>query len=169
MTPELLRANRSWRLSRARGDAGLTLTEVMVGIAVIGSLFTMTIPSFLRYYQAAAVRSASQQVVAFFNQGRDLAIQSNSTNGVCVRLPSNTQMQFVQDGCNGTVWVGPGTDAAGNINLPQGFTLGPATNVVFDYLGAAQPAVTYTMTQASGGTPLTIRIAVSGQIRIGSP
>ena len=164
MTPELLGVSRNPRLSRARGRAGFTMAEVMVGIAVIGSLFTLAIPFFLSYYQAAAVRSASQQVIALLNQGRELAIQSNSTQGVCVNLPSNTQMRFIQNGCAGTVWTGPGTDAAGNINLPQGFTLGPATDVVFDYLGAAQPAVTYTMTNASSGTTLTIRVTVSGQV-----
>jgi len=138
-------------------------------IAVLGSLFTIAIPFFLSYYQAAAVKSTAQQVVALFNQARELAIQTNSTNGVCVRLPSNTQMRFIQGGCGGTVWVGAGTDAAGNFNLPAGFTLGPATDVVFDYLGAAQPAVNYTLTKTIGGTALTIRVAVSGQVKVGSP
>ena len=165
MTPELLGARTNPRLSRVRGRAGYTMAEVMVGIAVIGSLFTLAIPFFLSYYQAAAVRSASQQVIALLNQGRELAIQTNSTQGVCVNLPSPTQMRFVQNGCGGAVWTGPGTDAAGIINLPQGFTLGPATDVVFDYLGAAQPAVTYTMTNTASGTALTIRVAVSGQVR----
>jgi len=68
------------------------------------------------------------------------------------------------------VWTGPGTDAAGNINLPQGFTMGPATDVVFDYLGAALPAVTYTVTNASTGTtPLKVSIVTSGQIKITGP
>ena len=127
-------------------------------------LFTMTIPFFLSYYRAAAVKSATQQVVALLNQARGLAIAQNSTSGVCVHLPSATQMQFVQAGCDGTVWIGPGTDGAGNINLPQGFTMGPATDVVFDYLGAAQPAVTYTVTNASTGAALTVSVAISGRI-----
>ncbi|MGH7409618.1 MAG: pilus assembly FimT family protein [Candidatus Methylomirabilis sp.] len=165
MTPDLVGASRNRRLSRARGRAGFGLAELMVVVAVIGSLFAMTLPFFLRYYQAAAVKSASEQVIALFNQGRNLAIQTNSTQGVCVRLPSNTQMQFILNGCNGTVWVGVWTDANGNINLPQGFTLSPPTDVVFDYLGTALPAVTYTMTNPSGGTTLTISIAVSGRIR----
>ena len=165
MTPDLVGASRNRRIYGARGCAGFSLVEIIVAIAVIGSLFAMTIPFFVRYYQAAAVKSSSQQVVALFNQGRALAIQQNSTQGVCVRLPSNTQMRFILDGCNGTVWVGVGTNAAGNINLPQGFTLSPPTDVVFDYLGAAQPAVTYTVTNASSGATLTVSIAVSGRVR----
>jgi len=170
MTSQVGGASRHRRLFGAGGRAGFSAAELIVVIAVVGLLFTMTIPFFLSYYRAAAVKSASQQVVALLNQARGLAIQTNSTSGVCVHLPSTTQMQFVQDGCGGTVWIGPGTDSAGNINLPQGFTMGPATDVVFDYLGAALPAVTYTVTNASTGTtPLKVSIVTSGQIKITGP
>ena len=165
MTPDRTEAPRNRWLSRAHGAAGFTIAEILVVAAVIGLLFTMTIPFFLSYYRTAAVRAASQQVVALFDQARDLAIRQNSTLGVCVRLRSNTQMRFIVDGCNGTVWVGIGTDADGNFNLPRGYTLTPATDVVFDYLGAATPAVTYTMADATSGASLAVRIAVSGQVR----
>ena len=164
MTPQVGGASGHRRLFGAGGRAGFSAAEIIVVIAVVGVLFTMTIPSFVRYYQATAVKSASQQVIALLNQARGLAIQTNSTSGVCVHLSSTTQMQFVQGGCDGTVWIGPGTDNAGNFNLPQGFTMGPATDVVFDYLGTALPAVTYTVTNASTGGALTVSIAISGRI-----
>jgi prepilin-type N-terminal cleavage/methylation domain-containing protein len=170
MTPQAGGASRHRRLFGAGGRAGFSAPELIVVIAVIGLLFTMTIPFFLRYYRAAAVKSASQQVVALLNQARGLAIAQNSTSGVCVHLPSTTQIQFVQAGCGGTVWIGPGTDDAGHFNLPQGFTMGPATDVVFDYLGAAPAgAVTYTVTNASTGATLKVSIAISGQIKITGP
>jgi Tfp pilus assembly protein FimT len=169
MTPQAGGASRHRRLFGASGRAGFGAAELVVVVAVIGLLFTMSIPFLWSYYRVAAVKSASQQVIAFLNQARGLAIQQNSTSGVCVHLPSATQMQFVVDGCGGTVWIGPGTDAAGNINLPQGFTMGPATDVVFDYLGAALPAVTYTVTNAVTGATLNVSIAISGQIKITGP
>ena len=164
MTPQAGGASRRRRLFGAGGRAGFSAAELLVVIAVVGVLSTMTVPFFLSYYRVAAVKSASQQVIVLFNQARALAVQTNSTLGVCVHLPSATQMQFVVDGCGGTVWIGPGTDAAGNFNLPQGFTMGPATDVVFDYLGAALPAVTYSVTNASTGATLTVSIAISGRI-----
>ena len=127
-------------------------------------MFSITIPFFLSYYRVAAVKAASQEVVALFNQARQLAIQSNSTLGVCVNLPTSSEMQFIQDGCGGTVWIGPGTTATGRIKLPEGFRMGPATDVTFNYLGAAQPAVTYNLTNPTTGAWLTVRIAISGRI-----
>jgi hypothetical protein len=66
--------------------------------------------------------------------------------------------------CAGTVWTGPGTDGAGNINLPQGFTIGPLNNVTFNYLGAAGAATTYTMTNSTTYETNTISIALSGRV-----
>jgi Tfp pilus assembly protein FimT len=129
-------------------------------------MFALTIPFFLRYYQTAAVKSASQQVVALLNQARWLAIQENAPGGVCFHPSSTTQVQFVVDGCGGTVWIGPGTDDAGHFNLPQGFSMNPATNVTFDYLGAATGGpVTYTVTNASSGGTLAVSVAISGRIQ----
>ena len=164
MTSQVGGATRHRWLFAAGGRGGFGAPELVVVIAVVGVLFTMSISFFLSYYRVATVKSASQQVVALLNQARELAIQTNSTSGVCAHLSSATQMQFVQGGCGGTIWIGPGTDAAGHFNLPQGFTMGPATNVVFNYLGAALPAVTYTVTSTSTGATLTVSIAISGRI-----
>src|SRR5262245_43152566 len=103
--------------------AGFALTELVVVIAVIGVLSVMTVPFFVTYYPAAAARANVKQVMTIFNQARELAIRQNST--VCVTLPNGTQMIFLQGSCAGAAWVGPGTDVAGNINLPVGFVISP--------------------------------------------
>jgi hypothetical protein len=79
-------------------------------------------------------------------------------------MPSNTQMVLRLSNCAGTVWTGPGTDGTGNINLPQGFTIGPLNNVTFNYLGAAGTAITYTMTNTTTSATSTISIALSGRV-----
>src|ERR1700682_3865409 len=103
------------------GRAGYSVTELVVVSAVIGLMAVMTLPFFISYYQAAAARAGSQQVVAMLNQARGLAVKEN--DNVCVQLPSGTQMRLRLTGCAGAVWVGPGTDAAGMMTLPQGFAL----------------------------------------------
>ena len=79
-------------------------------------------------------------------------------------MPTNTQMAFLLGNCAGAAWTGAGTDGAGNINLPQGFTIGPLTNVTFDYLGTAVAATTYTMTNSTTGQTSTISIALTGRV-----
>ena len=142
---------------------GFTAAELLVVIAVIGVLFTMSIPFFLSAYQAAAARADVQQVISLFNQARELAIKQNDS--VCVSLPSNQQMTFLLGSCTGTAWVGAGTNGTGVINLPQGFTIGPLSTVTFTYLGAATAATTYTMTNSTTGGTTTISIALSGRVR----
>jgi len=143
-------------------EAGFSLTELVVFIAVVGLLSVMTVPFFVRYYQAAAARADVQQVITLFNQARELAVRQNDT--VCVTLPTNTRMVLRLSSCAGAVWIGTGTDGAGNINLPQGFTIGPLNNVSFTYLGAALAATTYTMTNPTTSGTSTISIALSGRI-----
>jgi prepilin-type N-terminal cleavage/methylation domain-containing protein len=145
-------------------EAGFSVTELVVVIAVIGVLSVMTVPFFLSYYRAAAARADVQQVITVFNQARELAIRQNDT--VCVTMPTNKQMAFRLSNCAGTVWTGAGTDGAGNINLPQGFTIGPLNNVTFNYLGAAGAATTYTMTNSTTTYAAgTISIALTGRVK----
>lgn len=143
-------------------EAGFSLAELVVAFAVVGVLFVMTVPFFVRYYQAAAARADVQQVITLFNQARGLAVGQNDT--VCVTMPTNTQMLLRLSTCAGTAWTGPGTDGTGHINLPQGFTIWPLNNVTFNYLGAAGAAITYTMTNSTTSATSTISIALSGRV-----
>ena len=151
-------------LRRRGGRGGFSTPELAVVIGVVGTLFSMTVPFFLSYYQSAAITAASQQVVAQLNQARGLAIKQN--DNVCVQLASTTQMVFRLVTCAGAIWTGAGTDGVGNINLPEGFTLA-GTDITFSYLGAALPATTYTLTRSTTSSTATVSIALTG--RISSP
>jgi Tfp pilus assembly protein FimT len=144
-------------------QAGFSIAELVVFVALVAILAVMSVPAFVRYYQAAAGRSDVQTVITLFNQARELAVKQNDT--VCVTLPSSTQMALRLSNCAGTIWTGPGTDAGGNINLPPGFTIGPLNSVTFNYLGAAAAATTYTMTNSTTTDTMTISIALSGRIK----
>lgn len=132
--------------------------------AVIGILAIMMVPAFLRYYQAATLKASAQQVVTLVNQARELAIKQNDS--VCVKLPNSTQMIYAVGGCAGTAWVGAGTDAAGNVNLPAAITMTASANPVFNYVGSALPAAVYTLTNTQTGAALTVSVAASGRITI---
>jgi prepilin-type N-terminal cleavage/methylation domain-containing protein len=148
--------------SRSEKTSGFSVPELVVVIAVIGVLFLVMIPFFLNYYQGAAARADVQQIIALLNQARELAIKQNDS--VCVTFPDSSQMALLLGGCGGTAWVGPGTDGAGTIKLPQGFTISPLNPLTFNYLGAANAATSYTMTNTTTGGTMTISIALTGRV-----
>lgn len=158
-----MKAGRLGSAFAGHGQSGFTVAELVVIVAVIGVLFTTSIPFFLSAYHASAARADVQQVISMFNQARELAIKQNDS--VCVSMPSSAQMVFKLSNCGGTAWIGAGTDASGNINLPPGFTISPLSGVTFTYLGAATAAATYTMTNSTTGGTMTISIALSGRVR----
>lgn len=143
---------------------GFTLAELVMVIAVIGILAVMAVPFFLSYLRAAGLKSGAQQVVTLVNQARELAIKENGN--VCVTLPSATQMSYRLGSCAGSAWVGAGTDATGNVKLPPDVTASASANPVFNYVGSALPAATYTLTYTQTGATLTVSVAASGRVTI---
>jgi len=144
--------------------AGFSLTEVALVLAIIGILAALATPMFLTYYQGARLRTAADEVAAFLNQGRQLGIKENV--GVCAQITTTT-MRYRIGGCGGTAWVGPGTDADGNIALPQGVTLTTTADPVFSYLGAASPTATYTVTNTQTSATLRVFVSAAGRVSIG--
>ena len=74
-----------------RRQAGFTLVEVLLAVAIIGIISAIATPMLLSYYQGAQVRVAAEQVTTFLNQGRQLAITQNGP--VCVHI-SQTAMHY---------------------------------------------------------------------------
>ena len=145
-------------------EAGFTLVELILVLVVISILSVMAVPAYLSYRQAATLKSGAQQVVAMINQARELAIKQN--DNVCVKVPGSTTMTYTLGSCSGTVWVGAGTDGAGNVRVPQGITVSATANPIFDYVGSALPAATYTITNTQTSATLTVSVAASGRVTI---
>jgi type IV fimbrial biogenesis protein FimT len=149
---------------RQEHERGFSLAELVMFCAVVAILSVMAMPAFLRYYQAATLKSGAQEVVTRINQARELAIKQN--DNVCVKLPSATRMLYALGSCAGAAWTGPGTDAAGNISLPTGITIArtTASDPVFNYVGSALPPAIYMLTNTQTGATLTVTVAASGRV-----
>ena len=154
-----------WHRSRWT-QAGSSIGEVALVLAIVGILSALATPLFLSFYQASKLRVGAAELAAFLNQGRQLAIRSN--DNVCVHI-TPTAMHYHLGSCAGAVWTGPGTDAAGNLKTPDGVTLTATADPIFSYLGAAAPAATYTVTNTQNAATLKLCVAASGRIRIPDP
>ena len=150
-------------------EAGYSITELALVMAIVAIMAALATPSFLTYYQASRLHAAAEEVAAFINQGRQIGIRENV--GVCVHN-TPTAMHYHIGNCTEatTKWIGPGTDAAGNIALPDGITLklnDLANPPLFSYLGNAVPAATYTVRNEQTLATLQVVVAASGRVSIG--
>ncbi len=148
-----------------RAEAGYSVTELALVMAIVGILAALALPSFLTYYQASTLRVAAEEVAAFVNQGRQLGIRENA--GVCVHITSTALQYFLGNSCSGAAWVGPGTDSDGSVKIAQGITLSTNADPVFSYLGAANPGATITVTNSQDGQAVHVTVAPSGRVSIG--
>lgn len=158
LTPDIERI----RQGRQRG---FSITELAVVLAIIAILAIGAAPLFVSYYQNAVLRSGAEVVSSFLMQGRQLAIRTNLP--VCPDI-SSSRLVFRQNSCGGAAWVGVGTDASGFIAPPQGVTVAVTSGPpVFNYLGAATPAGSYTVTNPRNGGTLRVTVASTGRISVG--
>jgi Tfp pilus assembly protein FimT len=143
--------------------AGYTVIEILLVVGISGILTVFAMPTFLGYYQGAQLRVAAEEVAAFLNQGRQLAITQNGS--ICVHSIS-TAMHYRQGSCAGPTWTGPGTDISGNIAVPAGITLSASANPTFNYVGASITGATYTITHTQSSTLVHVVVALSGRVSI---
>src|SRR5438105_179160 len=118
-------------------EAGFSLSELIVVIAMIGVLAALGLPQFMSYWRTSATTAAASELATAINRARQLAISGNQNYCAEVSGSSVRYRQNANATCSaGTIWTGTGTDGAGLINLSNNMSVsgGP---VVFTSLGAA--------------------------------
>lgn len=146
---------------RAQGQGGFQLIELIIIVAIIGLLVAISVPFLVSYMQATQLKGSAETVAAWLNQGRQLAIRTNQN--MCADI-DGAGMHYHIATCAGAVWVGTGTNSSGYVPFPAGVTMSVTAPAVFNYLGAATPAATYTITHAS--RTITVTVTATGRITI---
>ena len=82
------------RMSQLSGETGLTLVEMMIALAVLAAVVTVSIPSFARLQATYQLQSATHRLASAIQLARAEALQRAQTIGLC---PSTGG-----DSCNGS-------------------------------------------------------------------
>ncbi|MDX8413010.1 MAG: prepilin-type N-terminal cleavage/methylation domain-containing protein, partial [Mariprofundales bacterium] len=136
IVPTLRRATKAWQ-----AQAGFTLIEMMVVVAIVGVVTAITIPGYNSLRNAMGLSSATSTLMGHFKQARHLAISHNRSVSIVVSATSylfdsgandNNRNQSVTMKQFGSPTLTPstatftfssqGTVNAGNICIAQGNT-----------------------------------------------
>jgi type II secretion system protein H len=147
---------------------GFSVIELLVVIAIIGLLAATSVPWMITYWRSATLKAGAEELAAGLNRARQLAI--SQAQRVCVEVVNNRYRYRVTpaggNACTAAPWREAGNDAAGFFGLANNLGLTTNVNPVFDYLGAANPGATLTVTNPQGGATLTVAVSVAGRVRI---
>jgi Tfp pilus assembly protein FimT len=137
--------------------------ELLVVMATAGLIMATSTPLLLNYWRNATTKAAAQELAGALNRARQLAIAQNQ--GVCVEVVGG-QYRYRLNGCAGAIWTGVGTGENGFFALTSNVAVATNANPVFDYLGAAVPAATFTVTNPAGGVTRSVVVSASGRVQI---
>lgn len=158
---------------KSLGEAGVTLIELLVGLAIIGTMGAMAIPSLSS--NSLDLSSSVQQFVGELRMARARATNSSSHYRVTLAATSYT-IQRLQDANNDGVWEPDMSFPAGSIDLPADISLGVTAGdgiIEFTSRGLVVPRPTdqiaeieeITLSDAASGRTEQIEVWPSGQIQ----
>jgi len=153
--------SQAYRRRRLLGSAGFSLSELAVGMSVLGVLATLALPTAWTMLPASTARSGAREIQAAFNQARMVAIQTRQN--VCVQAVAGG-LKLLQGTCAGTAWVGQDTSDSGVITLSSAVVPSGAWPI-FTPFGTASTSGVLTVSHASGSS-VTVTVEPSGRVTI---
>src|SRR5207302_7675390 len=147
---------RSTLAGTAGSCRGYSVSELVVVIAIIGIMGAAAVPWLLSALPGMTVTWGAREIQGSLMRAKMLAISTRQT--MCVQVVSGGY-QFVQGGCAGTVWTGPGTDSTGTFHpSPNSFTVtnSVASPIFTPFSNASQTGVLKVTSQGVASRTVTV-------------
>jgi len=138
---------------RRRAETGVTFTEILAVVAILGILMLVAIPNFSAMLKAYRASTAVQEMVSVLQRGRQLAVTKREAHAfLVVGTPTNTWT--LTNTVTGAV-VGSGV-------MPTGVSVAvaPGSAYAFNSNGSCTTPTTYT-----GTTPATQYVRIDATIQ----
>jgi type IV fimbrial biogenesis protein FimT len=148
-------------------DAGFTLIELMVTVAVFGILISMAIPNFSDLVNAQRVKAVAGDLYATLAFARSEAIKRNDYIGICAKTDDGSGCQNSTDWARGWI-VFIDTDGDGypgavsdilkrQDTIPKVTLTGPAGNISYQRDGRLRASVTAFAASSPSGSHIPAR------------
>ena len=152
-------------------EAGFTLVELMIALALFSLLLVLAIPTFVNFLANSQVRGAAEGMLNGVNAAQSAAINGNTQVQLVVNPATGWQIQYV----NPDTSVGPGPQPPAPYLLIDGSpqaaiatTPANATEITFDAFGrivpnpdASQSITCINVTNAQFAAARALRVVVS--------
>lgn len=157
---------------------GVTLIEMMIGIAILGILMAVGLPSYRAWIQNTQIRTAAESVLSGMQLTRNEAVRRN----INVQLVLGAQSSWTISVPSTAEQIQARDFSAGSRNVTVTPTPGAATTITFSSLGrvVANADASAIITQLDFGVPaailsatesrdLRIRVGAGGDVRMCDP
>lgn len=167
-------------LNAATHESGVTLVEMLIGMAIVGFVLLMGLPNFSLWLQKAQIRTAAEAIENGLQLARSEAVRQNAV--VQFVLGSGAAWSVgcasVTASCPATIQSRPAAEGSRNAVVT---TTGGLTTIAFNGLGRLPPPaaqIEIDVTNPTGGDCVSaagpmrcLRVVVSagGQIRMCDP
>jgi len=159
--------------TKLSSDAGFSLVELLIVIAIVGTLSAVALISFQNSYRSFNLAGATRNLSAYLEKARVDAVRRHVTDGsVTIVINSATSYTANLD-------FGSGIATARTVNLPGGtslrYTLPPATasidpsttpvTITYDWRGRTTNTVMFTLSDATAGvSSSTVVVGTAGDL-----
>jgi type IV fimbrial biogenesis protein FimT len=148
-------------------QAGFSLIELMVAIAIFAIMSGIAIPNFISWLPDYRLRSAARDVVSCLQEAKMMAVKDNVRVVVIFNQFTEIYTEFIDNVPIGGNWALDGTERiVRQVTVPAGIDIVGAATIGFDGRGLSAGAAASVQLQNVKLNSNTVNVNLAGGIRV---